>query len=63
MPTTYLLLLPPVLALGWYGSRTAHYIHHTKGSRGDRLTMLIVAWSPLVTWLIALLLSLAERKP
>ncbi len=63
MTTTYLLLLPPVFALGWYGTRTAHFIHHTQGSRSDRLTMMIVGWSPLVSWLIALLLSLAERKP
>jgi hypothetical protein len=63
LPSTYLLLLPPALALGLFGTRTAHHIHHMKGSRMDRLTMLAVAWSPLLAWLAALLISLTEGKP
>jgi len=63
IPTNYVLLFPPVLALGWYGTRTAFYLHHTNGSRGDRLSMLVLGWCPLVSWLLALLLSTFERHP
>ncbi|MBK9797206.1 MAG: hypothetical protein IPP58_12055 [Holophagaceae bacterium] len=62
-PANFFLLLPAALALGWYGSQTAHIIHHTKGSRGDRLTVLILGWFPLLSWLLALLVWLVERQP
>jgi hypothetical protein len=63
MWTPFLLLLPPALALGWCGIRTAQHFQHSKGSRGDRLALLVVAWSPLVLWLLALLITLFERHP
>ena len=61
IPTPYILLFPITLALGWSGTRMSLHIHHTKGSRGDRLAMLIVGWGPLLAWLLALLISLVEK--
>jgi hypothetical protein len=63
LPTTYLLLLPTTLALGWFGTRTADQVHQTKGGRLDRLALRVLAWIPLLSWLLALLTLLAERKP
>ena len=63
MPTTWILLLPPTLALGWFGTRTAVGIHRTRGSRSDVLFMLLLAWGPLLAWLLSLLLSFIERNP
>lgn len=63
MSMTYVLLLPLALGLGWSATRLSRFIHHSQGSRGDRLTMLVVGWSPLLFWLIALLLSLSEKRP
>lgn len=59
----YGLLLPPTLAVGWFGTRTALHIRHTKGGHGNELVMLAVCWSPLVIWLLALLLSLYGSNP
>jgi hypothetical protein len=63
MSTPYLLLFPWTLVLGWMATRSARHVHRTKGSPGDRLTLLIVGWSPLGFWLIALLTSFIERHP
>jgi hypothetical protein len=63
LPASYILLLPPSAALGWQGIRTSQFIRHSKGSKADRLTVLVLGWSPLVSWTLALLISFLERKP
>ncbi len=63
IPSNFLFLLPLTLALGWGGTRTALHIHPVKGSRGDRLTMFVVGWFPMLAWLTAFLYSLVERYP
>lgn len=63
MLTKYILFLSPALAVGWFGTRTALHIRHTKGGRENELVMLIVCWSPLVIWLLALLLSVFGSEP
>ena len=56
MPLTFVYLLPPALAVGWFGTRTALHIRHIKGSRADELFMAALCRSPLAIWLVALLL-------
>jgi hypothetical protein len=56
MPRVFAWLLPSALAVGWLGQRTARYIHRNKGNRRDERLMVILAWSPLAIWFIALLL-------
>lgn len=60
MPLRWFLFLPPALAVGWFGSRSARHIRTSQGARGDVLTMLILCWSPLAAWLAAFLLSLSR---
>jgi len=63
VPLKWVWFLPPALSVGWVCSRTALDIHRTKGRQGDMLLMLALGWSPLLSWLLALLLSLLERNP
>ena len=56
MPLLFVCFLPSALAVGWFGTRTALHIRHTKGSRADEMFMVVLCWSPLVIGLIALLL-------
>ncbi len=63
VPMIYGWLFPLTLALGWGGTRTALHIHRSKGGQGNWLTMLTVSWCPLLSWLLAFLLSLVEEKP
>ncbi|WLT31914.1 hypothetical protein [Geothrix sp. PMB-07] len=60
MPLRWFLFLPPALAVGWFGTRTALHIRSSRGSRGDSFTMLVLCWSPLVAWILAYLLSLSR---
>jgi hypothetical protein len=57
-PTKPLLLLPLVVAVGWYGTRAARHIRQGQGQRRDVLFMLAVCWTPLAAWIAAVLLSL-----
>jgi hypothetical protein len=59
----HLLFLPPALAVGWFGTRTALDIRRTHGARMDAQFMLILAWSPVAVCLISLLLSLSGSNP
>jgi hypothetical protein len=58
MPQKWILLLFPVLTVGWFGTRTAMHIRQSKGKPQDLLFMLAVCWVPFMVWCIALLLSL-----
>jgi len=59
----YGLLLPMTVAVGVYGTRTAVHLRRAKGSRRDVWLLLALAWSPLLSWATALLLSLSARNP
>ncbi len=54
----HLFLLPLAFLVGWSGTRLTHYVRHATSSRGEALFMLILCWSPLVLYLLALLLTL-----
>jgi hypothetical protein len=58
MPLNPVLFVPPAVAVGWLGTRSAGHIRHAKGSRADTIFMLAVCWSPLAIWCCAILLSL-----
>ena len=63
MSATWLLLLLLVLGLTWYGNRTARQILASQQARQNRLALRVLAWVPLMSWLLALLTTFAERKP
>ena len=63
MPVMFVPLLSMSLVVGWAGTRTALYLRHAKGGRGDEFFMLALCWSPLAIALIALLLSLSGSNP
>jgi hypothetical protein len=56
MPLIFVCFLPSALAVGWFGTRSALYLRHAKGSRGDEFFLAALCWSPLAVWVIALLL-------
>jgi uncharacterized membrane protein YsdA (DUF1294 family) len=55
----HLFLFPLAIFVGWSGTRLAQYIRHATNSRGQVLFMLILCWSPLVLYLLAVLLKLS----
>lgn len=57
------LLLLPTLAVGWFGTRMALTIHHGQGHRRDVLFMLILGWSPLLSWMLSLWVALSGWNP
>jgi len=63
MPAMFVPLLSMSLMVGWAGTRTALYLRHAKGGRGDEFFMLTLCWSPLAIALLALLLSLFGSNP
>lgn len=58
MSVNPVLFLPPAVAVGWFGTRAARHIRRSKGTRADIVFMLAVCWSPLLIWLLSLLLAL-----
>jgi hypothetical protein len=56
MALVFICLLPASLFVGWFGTRSATYIHRTKGNRMDEFLLAALCWSPLVIWLFAILL-------
>jgi hypothetical protein len=63
LPAIYGLCLPLTLISGWYGTRAARHVHQTRESRVDRVTLQVVGWFPLLAWLLALLVAMAEGNP
>jgi hypothetical protein len=63
MLASHFLLFPLAIVVGWSGTRLTHYIRHATNSRGQVLFMLILCWSPLVLYLLALLLNLSGSNP
>lgn len=63
MPAMFVPLLSLALAVGWAGTRTALYLRHSKGGRGDEFFMLILCWSPMAVGFLALLLTLSGSNP
>jgi ABC-type molybdate transport system permease subunit len=63
MLVSHLVLLPLTVAVGWYGTRTSLHLRHATNKRSDAQLMLVLAWSPLVVGLLALLLTLSRSKP
>lgn len=55
----HVLLLSLTLATGLLGSRCALIIRRAKGSKKDLMFMLVVCWSPLMVWFLALLATLS----
>jgi hypothetical protein len=63
MLTKHVLLLLPTLAVGWLGTRTALSIHRGQGRRRDVLFMLVLGWSPLLSWTLSLWVALSGWNP
>ncbi len=63
MHASHYFLLPLTFVVGWSGTRTSRYIHHTTGSRGEVLFMLAICWTPFLVNLVALLLTLPGSNP
>ncbi len=63
MFTRWFLLLLVVLGSAWYGNLTARQVLASQPARRDRLALRVLAWIPLMFWLLALLNSIAERNP